>query len=140
MQHEIDWWFEGRIIRITATGSLEIQHLAHLDTIATQMVAAGTAPVHVVVNVNGVTSYPPSLESFLHIVRPSPHPEQLGWTVIVEGHDAALRFIMSILAQFLGVRGRVHSTNTLEEALVFLRSQDATLSILDAHADRAESG
>lgn len=140
MQHEIDWWVEGRIIRVTATGSLEIQHLAHLDTIATQMVAAGSAPVHIVVNVNGVTSYPPAIESYLPIVRPSPHPEQLGWAVVVEGHDAALRFIMTVLSQLLGVRGRVFSTDTLEEALVFLRSQDATLSILDAYAKRVESG
>lgn len=135
MPHEIDWWVEGRVIHITVTGSLEIRHLANLDTIATRMVAAGTAPVHVVINVNGVTSYPPAIETYLPMVRPSPHPEQLGWSVIVEAHDAALRFIMTILAQLLGVRGRVHSTDTLEEALVFLRSQDTSLAVLDAQAE-----
>jgi hypothetical protein len=135
MPHGVEWWIERRVIRVTPVARLEVAHVADLDSRVIQLVAAGSSPVHIVIDLEAVTQYPPSLESYLPVVRPSPHPDQLGWVVVVEAQDAALRFIMTVLAQLLGVRGRVHSAYTLSEALWFLREQDASLPSLDARTE-----
>ncbi|MBL8153370.1 MAG: hypothetical protein JNM70_04230 [Anaerolineae bacterium] len=135
MPHEVEWWIDRRVIRVTPTGRLEVAHVAEMDSRVIQLVAAGDPPVHIVMDLETVTHYPPTLETYLPIVRPSPHPEQLGWVVVVEAQDAALRFIMTVLSQLLGVRGRVYSTDTLVEALHFLREQDATLPSLEARTE-----
>jgi hypothetical protein len=135
MPHGVEWWIERRVVRVTPIGRLETTHVAEIDSRVVQMVASGKAPVHIVIDLESVTEYSPSLEAYLPVVRPSPHPEQLGWVVVVEAHDTALRFIMTVLAQLLGVRGRVHTTDSLSEALLFLMEQDDSLPSLDARTE-----
>lgn len=135
MPHEVEWWIERRVVRVTPIGRLETTHVAEIDSRVIRMVASGKAPVHVVADLEFVTEYLPSIEAYLPVVRPSPHPEQLGWVVVVEAQDTALRFIMTVLAQLLSVRERVHTTNTLSEALLFLMEQDTSLPSLDARTE-----
>lgn len=123
MAYNVSWHLEGRIVHFLLTGNLTIEELAAGSNEIEQLFDEGTAPIHMISEVRDLGRYPMQIFQLKEAIRFVSRPE-LGWTVVVglKGPAAVIANVFSKIA-----RTRQQLFDTIEEAVAFLKEQDASL-------------
>lgn len=121
MPFDVSWALEDRIIQLHFSGVISHTKIDAAHRQFVELVNAGTAPVHVYVNLNAVTAYPHDLRWVLNVIqRPA---GANGWNLFIVSEPRFHFFIHTMLQL---VRGSYRSFATLDEAQRFLWEQDPT--------------
>lgn len=125
MPIEVSWYLQSRVIYQRYHGVLTIEDLKLSNTLAIEYVMSGNPLVHAVIDAQDVTKHPYSLKDVNGTLpRSKMFYDSLGWTVMVSTHYIH-RFMGQMAAQM--TRTRFQTAASLDEALQFLNSVDATL-------------
>jgi hypothetical protein len=122
MPVETRWLIEKRVCYQRVFGDTTLEDVIQTIEAAEHWASEGVPPVHFIVDVAEVKTYPP-LMNMLRVLRPTSFPN-VAWSVLVVRHPQ-LRFIATMLTQLTGKR--YHTVATVEAALQFLASQDISL-------------
>ncbi|MEP7293153.1 MAG: hypothetical protein ABI835_15325 [Chloroflexota bacterium] len=119
-------WIEpNRIIRTELSGKLSDQEAKEMSDAHATFLDAGTAPIHLIVDVTRLDAIPINLRQNTSMGEYLRHPS-LGWTVLVGG-STLVNFMVSVLGQVFHMKqARRDST---PDALAFLAAQDETLQV-----------
>jgi len=125
MTANVSWYIEGRIVMVTATGSLTIRDGIAISNQLIQLFESSTAPlVHVLVNQRDLSAVPQDLKQIVKATAFMRHP-QMGWLLLFGTENRAVHFMAYLASQIARLRHRRFST--LDDALDFLYSVDLTL-------------
>jgi hypothetical protein len=122
MPYHVSWLYATKVVLISFSGVLTANGISDESSITLQMIAEGTAPVHVVVDFLAVDKVALSLLDLKRISAPS--ETNVGWTIFV-GTNPVVKFFASVIIQILHTRYAF--LNTLEDAVSFLQSRDIAL-------------
>lgn len=127
MAHESAWLYPGRIIQIRYFDVVTRDDLGTQSDTTQAMIAAGEAPVHIIVDLISMTKMDVGLNELRQILSSKDHSTtaMVGWTLVLR-HNSLVQFFASMAIQLL--KARFTFVDTLDEALAFLRERDATLS------------
>src|SRR5215207_7753219 len=123
MPFTTDWLQQNRIIRTQLVGKLTEQEAKDMSEAHAKFLDAGTAPVHLIVDVTKLDAIPINLRQNTSMGEYLRHPS-LGWTVLVGG-STLVNFMVSVLGQVFHMKQA--RRETVEEALTFLAMQDETV-------------
>lgn len=124
MPFTTDWLQENRIIRTQLTGKLTEQEAKEMSDAHARFLDAGTAPIHLVVDVTKLDAIPINLRQNTSMGEYLRHPS-LGWTVLVGG-STLVNFMVSVLGQVFHMKQA--RRETLTDAVAFLTAQDETVT------------
>lgn len=105
LNYSADWLLENRVIHIQASGEFELSAMQQGIQRVKHMVDTGTAPVHVVWDMTGITKMPRDIREplgELEILRYHPNG---GWIVMVS-NNVMIRFVGQIATRLLGANFR----------------------------------
>ena len=126
MSFSVEWLpgHEGRIILQTLVGHVTVELVAAASEEVGVLLDQGIAPVHMVVDVNAVTTFTPHATQMkkagAHLLRPS-----MGWITLVGASPIMITFI-NIVTQLAGIKLRNFAS--LDEALDFILQKDPTVA------------
>ena len=123
MSYNISWCEDKRVFCVRLTGELTDEDWAKVVVIDTRHLEEGIAPVHIIIDVSELDSFPTNVRQTASYASHLRDP-RLGWAVVVGGNPL-LDFVASLLSQITGFK--LTKSGTPEAALEFLRTQDATL-------------
>lgn len=126
MPIEVSWLVPNRVIMARGYGMVTPEENAESDRQVIELLNTGTAPIHVVMDVQAVEQFPLYQidDEVKNVRRMTDHPA-LGWATICGTTNPMVRFMSSIVARLTGVRFRIFKT--LDEGLDFLKEQDDTI-------------
>ncbi|MDX1993719.1 MAG: hypothetical protein SF029_15125 [bacterium] len=124
MPFVVEMLVDEKVVLIEVSGATHLPEIQLGGKRAYELMSAGEAPVHVVIDVTEMTSFPLEVSSLYEASPFYQHPS-LGFVVACGITNALVRTILRLFAQMAGFR--YHMAETVEEALIFLRTQDATL-------------
>lgn len=125
MPNEITWLQEPHVILSRVHGVLAVEELLAAVPDIQQRLDAAAHPVHLVVDVSELTSFPTSIHLLKRAMPFGSHPN-MGWMVVYGASSLATTFaqiVMRITMQ------RYRMFDTREDALAFLAEQDAAVSV-----------
>jgi hypothetical protein len=125
MPYELSWHQDKRIIYERLHGTFDLEEVMAASQSTEKHLNEGTAPVHLVVDMSGLKSFPTNITKLNGMISYLKHPS-LGW-VIVTGGNTLSSFLVNVLSQV--IKFRVAQRPTLELAAEFLRTQDQTLGV-----------
>lgn len=129
MPFEMSWYLPKRVVFLRYFGAATLQDIALVGENSVHYVLEGTAPVHFLVDMTQVETFPTNLRQTARVIRTIKDPA-MGWTVIIST-NSLMRIIIATLSRLAGFRFRIVSSR--EEALAFLVSVDGSLAkLLDA--------
>jgi len=114
LNYSADWLVENRVIHIQASGEFELTAMQQGIQRVKHMVDTGTAPVHVVWDMTGITKMPRDIREplgELEILRYHPNG---GWIVMIS-NNVMVRFVGQIATRLLGANFR--SVVSFDEAI-----------------------
>lgn len=125
MPYTREWIEYGRIIKTAFNGALTLPELKQSSEEASAMMEEGQAPVHIITDLTHLKQFPTNLLQVKDALPHLSHPA-IGWQVFYGAPSLA----MSLIGIFGHVsRTRTRAFVTYEQAVQFLKSQDATLKI-----------
>jgi SpoIIAA-like len=124
MPFKTSWADDKRIIYTKLTGTLTAQEAQEMSDTHAKFLSEGTAPVHLVVDVTGLSGVPTNLRQNTSMGGYLRH-SALGWTVLIGG-NVLVNFMVSVIGQVF--KFRYSKRETLDEALAYLIAQDQTLT------------
>jgi len=128
MTVEISWQQPKRVIYERFYDTVTIEELTSIQQTFFQYLREGDAPVHSIIDLAAVRSYPKSINQ----VRQAFVPDQTGKggrVVIVIGSNVILRFITSMVSQIAFKDAQFTFCNSLDEAVTYLRQLDPTVTL-----------
>lgn len=126
MAYEISWYHQDRVLYVRFWDNLTLDEAQQISAINTRHLAEGTPPVHIVVDITQLQTFPTNIR-FNTGVTSYLKSSNLGWVVVVGEMNALLNFALAIIGQF--ARIMYTRRDSLESALEFLQKRDSTLSI-----------
>ena len=123
MPYELTWLVEGRVVLGKFSGQLKEEDIPAFDELMLTHLNAGTgALVHHLADLRELDSMPglAGLSKFTYVKHP-----HMGWQISFGLRRPLVKMVANIMSQVFKVRTR--DFDTLEEALAFLQSVDATL-------------
>lgn len=117
------WLVPERIYIFQVYGELTMDDVSQGSEESIQYVRSGQPPVHSIIDIRNVTSYPKSVSQIRQAAAIMKEPN-VGWIVGLS-NDRVLSFIGDLVAQLSNVKSK--TTFTPEEALDFLWRVDSTL-------------
>jgi hypothetical protein len=124
MAFETTWADEKRIIYTKLSGTLTSQEAQDMSDTHAKYLSEGTAPVHLIVDVTGLSGVPTNLRQNTSMGGYLRHPA-LGWTVLIGG-NVLVNFMVSVIGQVF--KFRYSKRESFEDAIAYLISQDQTLA------------
>lgn len=121
----VDWYIEQRVILANVGGDLTIDEVRALNDQLVALIDQGQQPVHIIVDVSGVTTIPTNLLKMRDASHVMGHIGA-GWIVAVGLHNSFMNFIGSMLTQ-LGHLARYRVMPDANAAYTHLRTVDASL-------------
>lgn len=123
----IDWYIENHILLTTYAGDVTIEDIKqqYEEGIALSE-SVDTPLVHLIVELNDLTSFPKRIADYKSVAGEK--ARNSGWVVLV-GDNKMIRFIASIVSQFMKTRYTYVSTR--EEALSYIQERDPSVPIND---------
>ena len=82
--------------------------------------------MHVVCDLKNIEKFPTNVAGMRKSLEQMDH-ERMGWVIVVGAGNALLRFVASVITQFIIRDVRLRMFDTLEQGIDFLREHDATL-------------
>lgn len=130
MAISIKWFIPQRVILLTLEGEIVSDDFEGLGDTLKDMLAEGTAPVHLIADSSRQES--PLLDmKFTRTTFSVLNNEKFGWAIGYGSHaNKLISFMSSAISQMLGIRYRAFETE--QEAIAFLQEQDDTLDLSDA--------
>jgi hypothetical protein len=129
MAYKTSWLIENRIIHININGDINLDALNAMTEDVIRLIEGNNVPhVHLLINDKHVKAIPKQILKMLASSRSLRHP-RLGWLVIYGTDNKLFKFLAQMLSRTINLKHRRFLT--LEEALAFLQSVDATLPQLD---------
>lgn len=123
MSHSHLWLVPERIFVFHVYGEMAIDDVAQSSEAAIQYARSGQPPVHGIIDIRDVTSYPKSVDQFRQAAAILKEPN-IGWIIGVS-NDRVLSFIGDTVAQLSRVKSKTF--NNPDDALEFLWRVDSTL-------------
>jgi hypothetical protein len=136
MPYQVSWYVEQRVILCSATGVVTSEDIHHMNHDTQTYVRAGQPLVHVLCDLNGLTKYPTNIAGMRQSLEQMDH-ERMGWVIVCGAGNALLRFVASLITQFIIPNVRLRMFDTLEQGIDFLREHDSTLENLMVLSDTA---
>lgn len=124
MPFSISWYIQDRVILSHVTGLVTISELKDYNTTLMAHIQAGQYPVHSIIYQDGVTRIPRDVLAIRRTLTVLDLPD-LGWAVHVNENRSPWMYVGLLLAKM--TNSRAHGARTVDEAMEFLRTQDATL-------------
>ncbi len=124
MAFETKWVDEKRIIYTRLTGTLTSQEAQEMSDTHARFLSEGIAPVHLIVDVTGLSGVPTNLRQNTSMGGYLRHPS-LGWTVLIGG-NVLVNFMVSVIGQVF--KFRYSKRDSFDDAIAYLSAQDQTLS------------
>jgi len=126
MSAHVAWLYRDRIIHQQFYGQMTFQDITYVTETTQPMMEVGSAPIHTLVDARFVEKYPTNLTALRQAVT-LPASDRLGWVIMLNNGNPVLKFLSVVLAQVTIANVRMRIFETLEQALRFLLSMDATL-------------
>lgn len=124
MTHESSWLVAERVIQLRVSDTITMETIQVINAELLDMLETGTAPVHVINDMQGLKGFPNNLIQVKSLLTYMNH-SKLGWEVIVSQPNPLVRFFASAITQIAGARMKM--VPTLEEAYYALTRLDQTL-------------
>ncbi|MBZ0290093.1 MAG: hypothetical protein K8I30_20885 [Anaerolineae bacterium] len=126
MPYQVSWYVDQRVVYCRAFGSATIEDIHNLNHETQTYVRAGQPLVHVICDLKGIEKFPTNIAGMRQSLEQMDY-ERMGWVIVVGAGNALLRFVASLITQFIIPDVRLRMFDTLELAVSFLREHDATL-------------
>jgi hypothetical protein len=123
MPFEIGWCVENRVIYERVSGDVDFEATASAANHVSTLLNAGIAPVHLVIEMSELKSFPTNV-SKIHTVTQFMRSPALGWVVVI-GSSSLATFFINVIRQI--IKFPVVHQPSLDQGLAFLREQDASL-------------
>lgn len=123
MAYSVEWAVPGHVVLLTLTGDITIPEIAALIADAEPLTLSASHPVHYIVYVHDLGSYPLSLRQ-LSAINYGHSASKVGWWMVV-GAGTMAAFAVTVLAHVLNVRAKTAST--VEDAMAILYRLDPAL-------------
>ncbi|HYO89193.1 MAG TPA: hypothetical protein VER79_11120 [Candidatus Limnocylindrales bacterium] len=130
MAVEVRWLIEPRVLLQDFTGPIRLEDATQALLAGPPLIATGTPPVHMVVNLLGVTQYPRSVYQLQGAIRNHPYLDRIGWLAVIVRHNPLLIFTVTILTRVRFANLRVAVVDDMAGALRLLRERDSSLEAL----------
>jgi len=115
-------------------GVLIEQESNEVGEINTRYLQEGIAPVHIIVDTNGLEKFPVNLRQNSQFMAYLSSPA-LGWVVVLGlSNNMLARFAVTVISQV--VKFKLAQRTTVDDALSYLQSQDSTLKSNQASAEQ----
>jgi hypothetical protein len=129
MAYRDGWYIEKRVAIQHLYGTVTVDEAEIARNGMNRFLEEGTPLVHVLVDVAKIDKFPTNIVALKHLI-PDIDNDKMGWLIIYGAHNVFIRFLASTLSQ-IGLPGvRLRMFSTLDESLMFLQSQDASLESL----------
>jgi len=128
MPVEIGWQQPRRVIYERFYDAVTIDELTSIQQTFFQYLRDGDAPVHSIIDLSAVKSYPKSLNQVRQALAPDPTGKG-GRVVLVVGSNAVIKFITSMISQLVFKNAQFTFCTSLDEAVSYLRQLDPTVTI-----------
>ena len=116
MGFSVTWRSEKQVIDLKVFGVVTSEEIIALNLKTMDYIAAGSQPVHLIIDALDVTEYPTNLRWILRLLKHNPVPPT-GWNILVQ-NNPAVRVLACTLLSVLHVP--LHVCSTPEEADAFL--------------------
>lgn len=124
MAHESSWLVANRVIQLRVSESVTMEDIQDINRQLLAMLEQGTAPVHIVNDMQGLKEFPNNLIQVKSALTYMSHAK-LGWESIISQPNPLVRFFASAITQIAGARMKM--VPSLEEAYFALSRLDQTL-------------
>ena len=114
LDYKLEWLVENRVIHLQLAGEYSLETVQHVVPRVKGMVDSGTAPVHVIWDMRGITKIPKNIRepvNELSVLRYHPNG---GWITMIT-NNVMLRFAGQIATVFLGANYR--AVGSFDEAV-----------------------
>lgn len=123
MPFEVNWEIERRVIWVSGFGNFDMDDARAINAGIINYLDAGTAPVHVLVDLSKVEQVPHDFIQLKNNQSYMEHPKT-GW-LIMFGADRMLTFLATLVTQMM--RSKIRFLRTEEEARAFLAEVEPEL-------------
>src|SRR5689334_16787249 len=126
MSVSIVWKIEKRLIFVKFDKHVSIDQVELASRTVTQYIRAGSKPVHVLVEMEGVTRYP---HEFSKLAGAIPHlaENNLGKTILVRKSDSLMQLMVKVIRHAVQIDLRLF--DSMDKALHHLNETDPTLGL-----------
>ena len=129
MPYQVSWYVDQRVIYCSAFGIATIEDIHGLNHEVQTRVREGQPLVHVVCDLKNIEKFPTNIAGMRKSLEQMDH-ERMGWVIVVGAGNALLRFVASLITQFVIPNVRLRMFDTFEQAIDFLHEHDVTLESL----------
>jgi hypothetical protein len=127
----VDWYLDGRVMKIEMVGAFSVDDLIGAASQAVALVESTDTPlVHCVLDNTHIGDTSASLADINRASQPMLKHERMGWVLVYGNNSQMTRFTGNIVAQISRTRYRMY--DTLDDALDFLQKMDKQLPDLGA--------
>ncbi|MBI1279096.1 MAG: hypothetical protein GC179_13290 [Anaerolineaceae bacterium] len=124
MEPIFEWYIKDRVIFHRGFGDQSLEQIQQNNNRFIEMIEAGRAPVHIIVDAQQVSLIPIPLFRLSQTTSFFKHPS-LGWFVAIPGNPIT-RFIAGFLPQIAGLH-HYRVMRDFDSAAAFLKEKDVTL-------------
>jgi hypothetical protein len=129
MPYQVSWYVDQRVIYCNAFGTATIEDIHGLNHEVQSRVRSGQPLVHVVCDLKNIEKFPTNIAGMRKSLEQMDH-ERMGWVIVCGAGNALLRFVASLITQFVVPNVRLRMFDTFEQGIDFLREHDVTLEAL----------
>jgi hypothetical protein len=124
MPYQISWHEEKRIIHQRLIGDFDMTDATQAAKATEEYLKQGIGPVHLVIDVSGMKSFPTNMTK-IHSISTYLKDPNLGWVVLIGGNSLT-NFVTQVISQV--IKFRIAQRPNLEQAVAFLGTYDPTLN------------
>jgi hypothetical protein len=124
MPYQVNWYQDKRIIFNKLYGACDFESAVEASTQVSQLLAEGNAPIHLIVDMSDLQSFPTNVTRLNGMTSYLKNPS-LGWVVVIGGNSLS-KFVVNVISQI--IKFRATQRFTLNDAVQFLESNDVTLA------------
>ncbi len=124
MPSELSWFIQDRVFYLRLFDEITFEEMQQTNQQGIEMLEAGTAPVHVIMDDEDLKKAPVNLSQVTGTLKIYRHAA-LGWIVVIGESKTIGKYISSLMAQLFRVQ--YQRSPTIQGALDFLHEQDGTL-------------
>ena len=125
MPVETRWYVPNRVVLARFYGDVVLEDYHSSRSGINGLIEIGDAPVHTIVSVTDVNSYPKDLNAVRQILAGGHHPN-VGWIVVITDNKV-LRFFASVITQYFVANARLHMVTNFADAAAYIFSRDNTI-------------